>query len=118
MLYTFDTPPTLAVAQAVKRDLARIGLAVRIQPVAPGPGYFARLARRAEPWDIAFFPWSADYLDPYSYINLSLEGRFVGRGNVGWFRSRSYNRLMTGAARLGGRARYRAYGAARRQARS
>ena len=109
VLYTFDQPAPLAMAQGVKRDLARIGVAVTIQPIAPA-GYFARLARRAEPWDIALNPWSADYLDPYSYINLSLEGRFAGLGNMGWFRSRLYDRLMAGAARLGGKARYRAYG--------
>jgi peptide/nickel transport system substrate-binding protein len=110
MLYTFDAPLPLALAQLVKRDVARIGLTVTIRPIPP-PAYYARLARPGEPFDIAFFPFSPDYLDPYSYINLQFEGRFVGKGNAARFHSRTYDRLMAAAARLAGRARYRAYGA-------
>jgi peptide/nickel transport system substrate-binding protein len=112
VLYIHALPIPIAHAQAIKRDLAGIGLDVEVEPIPPA-AYFARLERPGEPFDIASVPWSADYLDPYSYINLQLEGRFVGIGQANYarFRSRSYDRLMRGAAGRQGRARYRAYGA-------
>ena len=54
--------------------------------------------------------WPPDYLDPYTYINLLLEGRFIGLENNGRFNSPKYNARMRRAARLQGSARYRAYG--------
>ena len=73
--------------------------------ISPGSG--AAASRSTSRLD----PWSADYLDPYSYINLQLEGRFIGQGNYARFRSRTYDGLMRDAARLQGRARYSSYGA-------
>ena len=71
-----------------------------------GKGYFDRLASPTEPWDIAFTPWAADYVDPYSFLNLQFDGRFIGGTNYARFDSARYNRLLRQAARLqGGAAR-------------
>jgi ABC-type transport system substrate-binding protein len=110
VLYTFDAPLPLALAQIVKRNLARIGLAVTVRGIPP-PAYFGRVARRGEPFDIAFLPWAADYIDPYSYINLQFESRFSDTTNAARFASPGYDRAMRHAARLRGQARYAAYGA-------
>lgn len=109
VLYTFDAPPALAAAQVVRQNLARIGLDVEVKGIPP-PAYASRLGAPNEPFDIAYYPWAADYADPYSFVNLLLDGRFIGAGNVSHVDSPKYNRLMRQAARLEGRARDRAYG--------
>jgi peptide/nickel transport system substrate-binding protein len=109
VLYTIDLPPPLAAAQVVRQNLARIGLDVEVKGI-PRPAYFARIAAAGEPFDIAYDPWAADYADPYSFVNLQFDGRFIGTTNVPRFNSPRYNRLMRQAARLQGPARDRAYG--------
>jgi ABC-type oligopeptide transport system substrate-binding subunit len=94
----------------VKQKLARIGLEVNVEGLPPGPGYFERLASPDEPWDIAFAPYQADYVDPYSFLNLQFDGRFIGANNLSRLDSPRYNRLLRQAASLRGRARDRAYG--------
>jgi peptide/nickel transport system substrate-binding protein len=109
VLYTFDAPFTLAFAQIIKRNLAKIGLQVEVKGI-PISAYFERIAAPDAPYDIAFYPWSADYFDPYSYLNLLLESRFTGLSNVSRFASGKYDRLLRQAARLQGSPRNRAYG--------
>jgi peptide/nickel transport system substrate-binding protein len=112
VLYTIDLPLPLRFAQIIKRNLAEIRLEVEVIGI-PRSSYFSRRAARDAPYDIALFPWTADYIDPFSYINLQLDSRFIGAA-IGAaparFRSRKYDRLMRRAARLQGAARTRAYG--------
>jgi ABC-type oligopeptide transport system substrate-binding subunit len=54
--------------------------------------------------------WSPDYLDPSTYLNSLLDGRFVGTNNWSHFDSPKYNHLLRRAARLRGEERYRTYG--------
>lgn len=108
VLYAPDHPLQLARAQLVARDLTRIGLEVEVKGI-PIVGFNARLNAPDEPWDIATSSWTADYLDPYNYINLLLDGRFIGAWNSSRFDSPTYNARMRRAARLTGEARYRAY---------
>jgi ABC-type oligopeptide transport system substrate-binding subunit len=93
----------------LKQNLARIGLDVEVKGIPPR-AYFDRLASATVPWDIAFWPWQADYVDPSAFLNLQLDGRFIGATNGSRFNSARYNRLLRQAARLQGRARDRAYG--------
>ena len=101
--------PTVVQAQILKQNLQEIGLDVEIKPF-PFPVFRARVTTPGEPWDIAEQGWAPDYVDPYAYINLLLDGRFAGDPNVGRFDSARYNGLMRRAARLRGSARYQAYG--------
>jgi ABC-type transport system substrate-binding protein len=109
VLYTFQFPPALATAQVVRQNLAKIGLDVEVKGLPP-KGYFERLLSPNEAWDIAFTPFGADYVDPYSFLNLQFDGRFIGATNLSRFDAPRYNRLLRQAARLRGRARDRAYG--------
>jgi peptide/nickel transport system substrate-binding protein len=112
VLYTFDVPLPLAIAQIIKRNLAEIGLEVRVKGIPP-PVYGGRVARPGEPYDLAFLPWAPDYLDPFSYLNVFFDGRYAGDANFAnfaKFNSPKYNRLLRRAARLQGSARRRAYG--------
>ena len=79
VLYTFDTPPTLAAAQVIKQNLAQIGLDVDVKGIPP-LAYFERIiGNPAEPWDIARAGWAPDHLDPYTYLNLLFDGQFAER---------------------------------------
>jgi ABC-type oligopeptide transport system substrate-binding subunit len=109
VLYVPDFPPPLASAQAVKQQLAAIGLTVEIEPIPPGLGSLTRLADNG--WDLALGLWTPDFLDPHAYINLLFEGRYTQGTNIGHFDSPKYNRLMRQAGALQGRPRYERYGA-------
>jgi peptide/nickel transport system substrate-binding protein len=112
VLYVPDTGPQISLAQSLKQSVEKIGLTIDIRPI-PFSAYFDRLGTRSEAFDIAWFPWLPDYVDPYAYINALLDGRLItGRGilNFAHFNSRPYNGVMARAARLRGGARYRAYG--------
>jgi peptide/nickel transport system substrate-binding protein len=112
VLYTRDNPAGLALAQLVKRDLARIGLEVEVKQMSPA-ALTERLLRPGEPWDIGFTFFSPAYPDPYAYLNTQFDQRFIGEApasNVTRFASPKYNRLLRRAARLEGRAREEAYG--------
>jgi peptide/nickel transport system substrate-binding protein len=108
--YVPDFPPPVALAQLVKRQLARIGVDVILKPIA-GSSINQRLSNPQEPWDLAILLWQPDFLDPYTYLNSLFDSQFIAAGaNLGRFASPAYDRLMRRAARLQGPARYRAYG--------
>jgi ABC-type transport system substrate-binding protein len=65
--------------------------------------------RPGQSTDIGFRPWVLDFDDPYSMLNVNLDGRFIGSTNWGRFDSPTVNRLLRRAAGLDGQARYRAY---------
>ncbi len=101
-LYVANGLAPVAQAQVLRRNLAEIGLDVEIKPMPGGPALVGRLAARDEPWDIALTAWAPDYIDPFTYVNMLLDGQFAGASNVGRFDSAEYNRLMRRAARLQG----------------
>jgi peptide/nickel transport system substrate-binding protein len=112
ILYIIDDPAELPVGQILKQNLAKLGLAVEIKPIPPS-AYFGRVGTRGEPFDIAWMNWASDYIDPYTYINSLLDGNLIrqtGNANVAYFDSAHFNRRMSRAARLRGRARFTAYG--------
>ncbi len=110
VLYTYDVPFFIAAAQIIEKNLARIGLDVVVKGIPPS-AYFQRIIDNpAEPWDIASADWAPDHLDPYTYLNLLLDGQFIRENNLSHFNSERYNRLLRRTARLQGAARYRAYG--------
>jgi len=109
VLYVHDQPLTLGLGQILKGQLARIGLEVDVRGI-PAPAYARRLSTPGEPFDFAFLVTpSVDYYDPYAFLNLFLESRFIGRTNWSNLRSAKYDRLLRAAAGLRGSARTRAY---------
>jgi peptide/nickel transport system substrate-binding protein len=109
-LYVVDLPLTIGLGQILKQNLAQIGLEVEVKPIPP-PAYQTRLTTPGEPFDMAFFVTpSVDYYDPYAFLNLYFESRFIGRTNVSNLRSATYDRRLRAASRLRGKARTRAYG--------
>jgi ABC-type transport system substrate-binding protein len=109
-LYVADLPLTLALGQVLKKNLAEIGLEVEVKGI-PQPAYDVRINTPGEPFDIAFFVTpSVDFYDPYAFLNLYFESRFIGRTNSSSLRSTTYDRRLRAASRLRGNERLRTYG--------
>jgi ABC-type transport system substrate-binding protein len=103
VLYVNSSPIPMAIGQLVKQQLAEIGLEVEVRGIpihSASAAYFKKLATPGEPWDIAFGLWSPSYIDPYAYINLLFDRRFVGGTNFARFTSTTYDQEMRRAARL------------------
>jgi len=110
VLYTVDLPIPRALAQIVRRNLARIGLRIEIEAF-PINVLLAKLETPGERFDIAWgFGWGADYGDPYGILNILFRNPGGGKANIARFNSPRYNRLLNRASRLSGAKRYRAYG--------
>jgi peptide/nickel transport system substrate-binding protein len=112
VMYIQDRGPSVPQAQILQDDLKRIGITVEIKAF-PGPAYFEKIFTPGEPYDMALLGFGPDYLDPYAVLNLLLDGRQIRKpasNNLARFNSPKYNRLLAGASRLTGAARYGAYG--------
>jgi ABC-type transport system substrate-binding protein len=103
ILYVNSSPLPMAIGQLVRQQLAEIGLDVEVRGIpihSASAAYFGKLATPGEPWDIAVGLWSPSYIDPYAYINMLYDRRFVGGTNFTRFASTAYDRQMRRAARL------------------
>jgi len=93
----------MAIGQLVRQQLAEIGLEVEVRGIpihSASAAYFNKLAAPGEPWDIAFGLWSPSYIDPFAYINMLFDRRFVGGTNFTRFASTAYDQQMRRAARF------------------
>ena len=84
VLYVNSSPIPTAIGQLVRQQLAQIGLDVEVKGIpihSASAAYFNKLATAGEPWDIAFGLWSPSYIDPFAYLNLLFDRRFVGSTN-------------------------------------
>jgi ABC-type oligopeptide transport system substrate-binding subunit len=84
----------------VKANLRRIRIDVQIKNL--GDRIFARLARRDEPFDMAFTGWYADYPNPIDFLR-QLDGRTIrasGNFNLAYFNDPGYNAKLDAATAL------------------
>ena len=91
VLYVNSSPIPMAIGQLVRQQLAKIGLDVEVKGIpihSASAAYFNKLATAGEPWDIAFGLWSPSYIDPFAYINLLFDRRFVGAHELHPLRAR------------------------------
>jgi ABC-type transport system substrate-binding protein len=92
-LYTANFAYSIANAQVFASNLRRLDIDVRIEYFS-FPELLARLIKPAEPWDVAWLPWSIWYPDPAGSLRPLLNGtRYEARLDAA-------NRV-TGAARAG-----------------
>ena len=105
-LYVFGDKISSRIATEVADDLQRIGIAVNVN-------YFTSSATiHTAPWDLVINDWTADYPDPYDFINAMLFGATAyvsGSENLGAFRNHTFDARMAAAASLSGTARWAAY---------
>jgi ABC-type oligopeptide transport system substrate-binding subunit len=113
VLYVDSRPAAVNAAAIVEANLDAIGIDVEVKVFELS--VLGELAgRRGEPFDLVRTGWSADYPDPYDFIDVLLDGRRIqdaNNVNVSYFDDPAYNAKMAAAARLSGPARYRVYGA-------
>ena len=103
ILYVNSSTIPMQIGQLVKQQLAPIGLDVEVRGIpihSASAAYFAKLASGGEPWDMAFGLWSPAYIDPFAYINLLFERRFLGATNFIRLASAPYDKQMRHTAAL------------------
>jgi peptide/nickel transport system substrate-binding protein len=103
VLYVANAQLPLAIGQLIRQQLAEIGLDVEVKGIpihSATAAYYNKLATPGEPWDLAFGLWSPSYIDPFAYINLLFDRRFLGATNFSRFASAPYDKQMRRAARL------------------
>jgi peptide/nickel transport system substrate-binding protein len=113
VLYTTNRGSGPLRAQILQYNLQQIGLDVETKAFTRGV-QLGKEGTRGEPFDIADESWTADYADPYDFINVLLDGRTIqasNNHNLAYFNDPSYNKKMTQASLLTGAKRYQAYGA-------
>jgi peptide/nickel transport system substrate-binding protein len=93
VMLTCDTSPCPQWGAIVRRDLAGIGIDVRVERLPLQP-LFDRQTKRND-WDIGWWNWGPDFPDASGVLNLLFSG--------------DHNRRLAEAAALTGRARYAAY---------
>jgi ABC-type oligopeptide transport system substrate-binding subunit len=99
-------------AQIIQYNLAQIGLKVDTHLFTRAV-QLQKEGTRGEPFDITDEAWSADYADPYDFINVLLDGRNIrdqNNSNLAYLNDPKFNKQMAKAALLSGPARYKAYG--------
>jgi len=108
-LYIQNVPVRVVHAQILTENLRKIGLDVETKAIPPG-AFIGLVLSGDEPWDIAAGSLAPDYVDPYAYLNVLFDGRFIGSLNLSRFDSARYNGLLRRTARIRGSRRYQAYG--------
>jgi peptide/nickel transport system substrate-binding protein len=112
VLYTFTSSYGPLWAQIIQFDLKQIGVNVEVKPFARAVE-FQKAGTKGEPFDMEIDGWSADYPDPYDFINVLLSGETIqdsNNNNHAYFNDPVFNKRMDQAASLSGSARYSAYG--------
>jgi ABC-type oligopeptide transport system substrate-binding subunit len=103
ILYVNSSPIPTTIGHLIRQQLAEIGLEVEVKGIplhSASAAYFGKLATPGEPWDLAFGLWTPSYVDPFAYINLLFDRRFVGATNFARFVSNPATKQMRRAARL------------------
>ena len=99
-------------AQIIEYNLKQIGLTVDTKLLSRAV-QVEKEGTRGDSFDITDEAWSADYADPYDFINVLLDGRTIhasNNSNISYFDDPKFNKQMTQASLLSGAARYKAYG--------
>ena len=111
ILYTSTTSPGPEQAQVFQSNLKAIGIDVQIKQFERAV-QFEKEGTKGEPFDLGNEGWIADYVDPYDFINILLNGENIqntGNVNFSYFNDPTFNKRMDDAAKLSGKAREDAY---------
>jgi YVTN family beta-propeller protein len=112
VLYMGNAERSPQIVAIITKGLEAIGIDVEVRQF-PHPVHYTKHAVRGEPFDISFYGWATDYLDPSGFLNYQFSGRSLraeGNTNLSYFDDPEYNRRLAAAERLTGPARSRAYG--------
>jgi ABC-type oligopeptide transport system substrate-binding subunit len=111
ILFTSNRGSAPLRAQIIQYDLAQIGIEVQVQQLSRAV-QIEREGTRGAQFDLTDEAWQADYADPYDFINVLLNGKFIqdaNNNNYAYLNDPTYNAMMDRAALLFGSKRYQAY---------
>jgi peptide/nickel transport system substrate-binding protein len=111
VIYTCTAAVCIASAQIIQANLRAIGIDSTILAF-PRATQFTRAGTRGEPFDITLEGWRADFLDPWSFIQL-MDGRTIrpmNNINFSYFNDPGFVARMEAAENLTGAARLEALG--------
>jgi ABC-type oligopeptide transport system substrate-binding subunit len=105
VLYTCDLPDCTSHARILQANLRAIGIDLDVRQFPLGE-FFARVQKRGEPWDLAYWNWFFDHPDPSNFIDdqLGPEG-----GMPPAVHDPGINAAITDVGQLNGDARLNAY---------
>lgn len=109
-MYTANRPPWVQEAQIIQADLKPLSIDVLISQF-PIEDFFARIARRGAPFDLAVSGRTYGTTDPAQVLGL-FDGRTIpadGNTNFSYLRAPAFDRQLAAAATLSGPDRYRTY---------
>jgi ABC-type transport system substrate-binding protein len=112
IVYTWDTLAGPTIGQIIAHNLKEIGIRAEVLEW-PEPEMHMRAARRGEEFDLVASGWTADYPDPYAFLNVLLDGNTIRdqyNANQCYFNEPAYNLRLEAAARRLPPQRYREYG--------
>ena len=102
-LYTSQGPPTEEQALIIQGSLERVGIDVTVKNFPFGV-LLGRIGNPKEPYDMILIGCSADYADPYDFIDLLLNGSRISPrnnlANIALLDDPRFNRQMDAAAKL------------------
>ena len=111
VFYVGNDPISKAQAELIRLSLARIGITVEVK-VYDFSVQINKAGTRGEPFDMNLTGWTADYPDPYDFINVLLSGKTIAKQNnvnTAYFDDPAFNRRMERAALTTGDARAATY---------
>ena len=68
VLYTCNRPGCVRNAQILQSNLDAIGIDLEVHEL-PSELFFRSILGSDQQWDLAYWPWTNDYADPFVYIN-------------------------------------------------
>jgi peptide/nickel transport system substrate-binding protein len=87
---------TRRLAQSVQQDLADVGVAVRIKPLAWGP--FLEAVRGPDLVPFFYLGWEADFPDPSNFLDVLLNSKNIGTNNNTDYSNPEVDALLDAAA--------------------
>jgi ABC-type transport system substrate-binding protein len=111
-IYGGNAGAALVQEQVLQYDLQQAGFQPDVKQFTSAVLY-AKGGTKGEPFDIMFAGWSADYPDPFDFMDVLLNGKNIhatNNQNFSYFNNPTINAKLDAAAKMTGDARYKAYG--------
>jgi len=112
VVYTWDTLAGPVIGEIIAANLDAIGIESEV--IAwPETKMHILAGKRAEPFDIVASGWTAEYPDPYTFLNVLLDGTTIRdewNANDCYYYDPAYIAKLQAAARITGPDRWRVYG--------
>lgn len=114
VLWAANTGTAPLQAQLIQYNLKQMGLDAEIKLLPRATQFTEAGNAKTATYDLTIERWGADYVDPYDFINILIDGKQITNAqhnNYSYFNVAKYNTQMQSASLLLGNARGGAYAA-------